>query len=305
MNALTRRVPPHSAPGLLAQQQALLDAIWSGTPPPRETCNAINSVAARAFDESARGQKAYQSNGHALAERVLVAAHPVVTEVISADSMGQLARALWHAHPPTRGDLAWWGDALPAFMAASPQLASLPWLPDLARLEWALHTAQTAPDVPPPADGLASLQRLSTDDPATLHLAWAAATQVLTLDWDVAALWHAHTLKGTDADTAIAAAPHTRTQALLALGPDATHWAAPRTTHVLLWRPALGVRCQFIPPDTARFVHALLHGNSLLAALEQADPGFASWLPQALQQGLVTGIAALPVADDPPPLQGH
>jgi hypothetical protein len=282
MNALTRLAPPHTTPGLLAQQQALLDALWAPV-----VTNAPENIAVCALFESARGLKAYQSNGHALAERVLVAAYPVVTEVISPDSMGQLARALWHAHPPTRGDLAWWGDALPAFMAASPQLADLPWLPDLARLEWALHTAQAAADAAAPADGLASLQRLASDEPATLRLTWAAATRVLALDWDVWPIWQAHVLAHVQAD------PEAHTQAIKALGPDATHWAAPRPTPVLLWRPVHAVRSQPLPPDTARFVQTLLDGASLLTALEQADPGFAHWLPQALQQGLVTGVATL------------
>lgn len=290
MNALTRLARPHATPGLLAQQQALLDALWA----PANMITPEN-IASHAFFEGDRGLKAYQSNGHALAERVLVAAYPVVTEVLSADSMGQLARALWHAHPPTRGDLAWWGAELPAFMAASTQLADLPWLPDLARLEWALHTAQAAPDVAVPADGLASLQRLASDDPATLCLTWAAVTRVLTLDWAVWPIWHAHTQPDPDG----------RAQALTALGTDAAHWASAQTAQVLLWRPVHAVRCQPLPPDTARFVQALLGGASLLAALEQADPDFAPWLPMALQQGLVTGVAAHTPPDEPPPPQGH
>lgn len=282
---------PTPAPGLLAQQQALLDAIWASA----DSSIAIDYIAKNAFKSSGRGLKTYQSNGHALAQRVLAAAYPVVTDVLSDDSMGQLARALWHAHPPTRGDLAWWGDALPAFMAASPQLASLPWLPDLARLEWALHTALAAPEAIAPADGLASLNRLTTDDPATLKLTWAAATRVLTLDWNVWPIWDAHTQHPPDA----------RAQALHALGVDAAQWAVPHTTQVLLWRPVHTPHCLPVSPDDARFVQALLDGASLLTALEQADPGFAQWLPRALEQGWVSGVAAHPRPDELTPPQGH
>lgn len=134
---------------LLTSQRALLQALFGAA----SDAEALKTLTAdHAMPTSARGLKSYQSNAHMLSERVLVAAYPVVTAILSPESMGQLARALWHRHPPVRGDLARWGADLPGFIAASPQLAELPWLADVARIEWALHAAATAANV---ADGVA------------------------------------------------------------------------------------------------------------------------------------------------------
>jgi hypothetical protein len=58
-----------------------------------------------------------------------------------------LAVHLWRTQPPTHGDLAQWGGALADFFRAIADLmASEPYLPDLAQLEWALHAGKTAAD---------------------------------------------------------------------------------------------------------------------------------------------------------------
>ncbi|NBX20829.1 MAG: hypothetical protein EBR58_05375, partial [Betaproteobacteria bacterium] len=73
---------------LAQQQQALVAALFDW---PAE--NAMKNIAARAMDPGARGLKAYQSNAHALAERALQAAYPVLTQLLGVESMGDLARA--------------------------------------------------------------------------------------------------------------------------------------------------------------------------------------------------------------------
>ena len=61
-----------------------------------------------------------------------------VQQLLGLESFAALARALWRAHPPTEGDLAAWGEALPGYLAGSPDLATEPFLADMARLDWAL-----------------------------------------------------------------------------------------------------------------------------------------------------------------------
>ena len=101
---------------LEAQQSALLHALLTpgnllpGHPVP---AGISSFIADNAYPESARGLNCYKSNAHASAERALMAAYPVVTAILSAESMAQLARVLWHTHPPQRGGLAtrqpnWW-----------------------------------------------------------------------------------------------------------------------------------------------------------------------------------------------------
>lgn len=282
---------------LAAQQQALVAALFAS---PTACAGQIGRefskfIADKPFVSSERGLKAYQSNGRMLAERVLVAAYPVVTAIVSADSMGQLARALWHAHPPHVGDLAWWGGGLAHFMAHSPQLADVPWLPDVARLEWALHTAHAAADVAP---DLASLALLTQPDAHTLTLRLAAATQVLALDWTVGRIVVAHQLALADDRSAHALSPEASGgdaagqchPALAALGDT---WATHTPEHQVVWRHGYRPMCQRVSPEEAMFVQALVSGCNLGDALDTMQGrsfDFAAWLPQALQQGLVLGV---------------
>lgn len=283
MNPAATTPMPSPTPTLRDQQAALLQALLAREPSTAHL--PFTGVANNSAQTSAAGLNAYKSNAGALAERVLVAAYPAVTAILGSGSMGQLARALWHAHPPQRGDLAHWGDALPGFMAASDQLAHWPWLPDVARVEWALHAAASAADDPPAAPD--SLGLLATQDPDTLTLTLATATQVHRLDWTSTRIVLAHRpeLVGGDGPGAEAA-----DEPVNQLGPV---WATPAGEWALTWRGGLRPRLRTVGGAEAAFVKALLAGQSLLAALESCELDFADWLPRALQAGWVRGVAQL------------
>jgi hypothetical protein len=266
---------------LEAQQQALVHALLT---PGAQAVDAPlpdglhQFIANNVYPTSSRGLNCYQSNAHAVAERALSAAYPVVTAILSADSMAQLARALWHTHPPQRGDLAQWGDTLPGFMANSPQLADLPWLADVARVEWALHQAEGAPDVE--AD-MPSLALLAETDPDHLTLRLAPGLQVLHNTFAVVPVVLAHSLP-TAAE---------RERGIELLGDV---WCPQQAECALVWR--VGHQAPLTFPVTeaeALFLDALLGGCALLPALEQCELDFPSWLPEALRQGWVVGADTL------------
>jgi len=270
---------------LLTSQRALLQALF-GAASDAEALKTLTTD--HAMPTRARGLASYQSNAHMLAERVLVAAYPVVTAILSPDSMGQLARALWHRHPPVRGDLARWGADLPGFIAASPQLAELPWLADVARIEWALHAAATAANV---ADGVAdqsglpasadltSLALLTTHDPDQLTLTLAAGTSCLALDWTATRIVLAHLAE---------------TEAVAQLGDV---WAVAQPEQALVWRPGPSPMgrplCRVAADGEAGLLASLQAGQSLLAALQDSPLDWAAWLPQAIGEGLVLGARPL------------
>lgn len=250
---------------LAEQQQALVAALFA-----RPAADAIKTLAACALVPWARGLKVYQSNGHALAERALQAAYPVVAQLLGEDSFADLARALWHAHPPERGDVALWGAQLPLFFATSAALQDEPYLEDLAALEWILHAGATASDG---AANLATLSLLTTDDPAELDLCLATGSAVLASAWPVVSIWEAHQRTPTLGMAEVGALVRQR------VAQSAVVWRAgfkPSVRQALLGEaPLLG---------------ALLGGSSLGAALDgAADLDFAAWLPLAVQTGLVLG----------------
>lgn len=253
---------------LATQQQALLAALLAVG---EDT--ATKNVAKYVDLTRAGGLKAYKTNGHAAAERALRAAYPVVTQVLGDESLAALARALWHAHPPSQGDLACWGGDLPRFAAVSDQLATEPYLPDLARLEWALHRA--AFDADAEADW-PSLALLSTQPFESLHLRLAPGTQVLRSAWPVVSLYLAHAEAG--------AAPE-------ALAHAGDKLRASVAEAALVWRPGWQPRVRELDLAEADFVLALQAGASLAEALNAApllDGG--GWLPQAVRSGLVLGV---------------
>ena len=286
---------------LLTSQRALLQALFGAA----SDAEAMKTLTADyAMPTRARGLASYQSNAHMLAERVLVAAYPVVTAILSPDSMGQLARALWHRHPPVRGDLARWGADLPGFIAASPQLAELPWLADVARIEWALHAAATAANV---ADGvaedgsttsadLASLALLTTHDPDQLTLTLAAGTTCLALDWTATRIVLAH-LAETEAAPVTARAMAVNAALPKAVAELGDVWAVAQPEQALVWRPGPSPMgrplCRVAADGEAGLLASLQAGQSLLAALQDSPLDWAAWLPQAIGEGLVLGARPL------------
>lgn len=253
---------------LAQQQQRLLESVFASGP-----VDAIKNIAVCADSMGNRGLKAYQSNGHALAERALLAAYPVLAQMLGGESFAALARALWHATPPQRGDVAQWGDTLADFVATSPQLADEPYLADVARVEWALHTCASAADAELQP---ATLALLGSHDLDALRLQLAPGTALLCSPWPVASLVRAHLDDGV-----------TLVQA-------ATLLRAGQAEEALVWRQGYRPRLRYAQPGEAVLVSALLRGSPLGAALDAAPQlDINAWLTEAVQSGLLLAVHPL------------
>jgi len=255
---------------LARQQQALVAALFDW---PAD--DAIKSIAAHVMDKDGRGLKAYQANGHALAVRALQAAYPVLTQLLGEESMGDLARAYWHAFPPQRGDLAHWGEGLEGFVAQSMQLQDVPYLPDVARLEWAVHSLATWEDAAPDPHSLALL---TTEDPNTLWLRLAPGTTVVCSDWPITTLHAAHGDNGPSFE-------------------DVGRLLQARVAEdAVVWRQGFQPGIRAALAGEAAFLHALLAQDSLGAALDVApNLDVSAWLPVAVQSGLLLAVQTGPI----------
>ncbi|PTT78286.1 hypothetical protein DBR42_23880 [Pelomonas sp. HMWF004] len=123
------------------------------------------SEAPAALTSGERGLAAYRNNLKALSAQALAVPFTQLRQALGETDFAALAWTFWRAHPPERGDLAQWGGALEAFLLARAGAAS--GLPDLARLDWALHLAERAEDSALDAD---SLGLLGQHDPEALWL---------------------------------------------------------------------------------------------------------------------------------------
>ena len=267
---------------LAHQQQALLQALFTrpGTADARAAHTEVRDLLDARTHQTERGLAAYRTNGHALAERSLHAAYPVVAALIGSANFALLARDLWHSHPPQCGDLALWGDALPGFLQGNDQLADAPYLSDVARAEWALHCAAGAPDAGP---DLPSFARLGQEDPQGLTLTLTAGTTVIASPYPVASLISAHLFGSPSLEDA------------------AQRLRDGQREHTLVWRQGLRPRIAGIAPPAAALVQALLAGADLPQALDAAgaieDPAepfdFSAWLTATVTDGLVIGVHSL------------
>jgi hypothetical protein len=215
-----------------------------------------------------------------LAERALRAAYPVVAQILGDESFADLARDLWHVQPPLRGDVACWGEGLAAFVHSNDQLQDLPYLSDVARVEWALHQGASSADRT--AD-LLSLALLTTQDPDGLHLRLATGCAVVRSAWPVASILTAH-LEGRPTLSEVGV------QLRESYAQDA-----------LVWRAGLRPRVRLAVEGETDVLLPLLRGESLGRALDAAPSlDFGQWLPMAVQSGLVLGASELPLEPDHP-----
>ena len=72
---------------------------------------------------------------------------PAVHRLVGAEFFEGAVRVFIEGHPPKGACLDEYGAEFPGFVADFAPAASLPYLPDVARLEWAVNRALHAPDV--------------------------------------------------------------------------------------------------------------------------------------------------------------
>ncbi len=232
---------------------------------------------------SFRGLQAYRANGEALASRALTVTYPVTAELLGEEDFGELAAFFWRKHPPLRGDIAQWGAGLAGFLDAAPQLAEVPFLGDVARVEWALHCTATAEDA---TQYLQSFTLLAGEDADLATLVLSDGISLFASEWPVAAILHAHALQEPE-----------KTQALAKL---ADQFQAGKRQFVLVWREGFKPRFRLVGEAESALLSALLAGQTLEAALAQAGEAedittfdFSVWLGEAVKCGLVAGAKTI------------
>lgn len=259
---------------LLKQQQALLAALWS--PRHEDACALLG--AGKHVDGPhgrwQRGLEAYRSNGQELARRALAGAYPVVCQLLGDDNFQALASMLWQRDPPDRGDMALWGATLPALIESLDDLVTQePYLPDVARAEWALHQAATSADREVDAD---SFNMLAVRDPGQLTLVLAPGTGCVSSRFPLASIINARL---DDLPTLEEAGRRVREGA---------------RESVVIWRQGRKPRLREAAAGECAFLGALQEKRPLADSLQAAPAlDFREWLPAAVQSGLLLCVAAL------------
>jgi hypothetical protein len=268
---------------LAAQQTALLDILHLSTTDLIALC--ADSMPANGhfrFKNPAstlRGLRAYRANAQALSAQALQASYPTLQQLLGEENFAHLAQDFWQATPPERGDLAQWGNALPEYLMQVPALQALlaehAYLPDVARVEWALHEAATSSDAVLDAD---SFQRLATEDPTQLRLRLSFGCALLRSAYPVVSIMQLHDVRASEA--------HAAARWKIANGEAQT---------ALIWRQGFLPMLSVADAASATLIEATLEGHSLSKALDAAmlqahDFDFSAWLSTGVQTGLLIGI---------------
>ncbi|MFP5393859.1 MAG: DUF692 family multinuclear iron-containing protein, partial [Gammaproteobacteria bacterium] len=136
----------------------------------------------------------YRGNLTVTWHKTLAQAYPVVRQLVGDAFFEALTRAYGKANPSDSPDLNQFGASFAAFLAGFAPVAELPYLPDMARLEWRVHRAYYAPD----ADALTAAW-FGQLDPAAFEAARVRlhpACTVFRSRWAVLPLWQAHLPQG-------------------------------------------------------------------------------------------------------------
>ena len=115
------------------------------------------------------------------------AVYPVILRLVGEAFFNEASDQYARAHPSPSGDLNRFGAQFAAFIAAYPYARDLPYLPDVARLEWAWHESFHATDAVP--FEMSRLSAVRPDAYGALRFRLAAAVRLLRPTYPALRIW--------------------------------------------------------------------------------------------------------------------
>ena len=211
----------------------------------------------------------YRSSVMANYAAALAATYPVVRRLVGEPFFAAAARRYAREVASASGDLHEYGGDFAAFLAAHPTASSLAYLADVARLEWACHQCELAPQ--PPAFDFDALARVPAQAHGSLRLTLDPSLRLVRSPHAIAAI-HAANQPGRDGTPG-------RSQ-----GPD----------FVAVRRIEGRARIEAVDEREFRLLDRLAAGDSLARAMqtgagEGAAP--ADLLARFVAEGIVCGFA--------------
>jgi hypothetical protein len=128
---------------------------------------------------------------------VLASTYPVIVRLVDRRFFDYVADRFVRSHPPAGPCLFEYGADFPQFLTTVPACAHLEYLPDVARLEWAMDAALWAPEARP-----FDRTVLANDDVHALTFRLDPSVTLLRSSWPVDQLWRANQVDA-DPDTTV------------------------------------------------------------------------------------------------------
>jgi hypothetical protein len=217
----------------------------------------------------------YRNNVFASLVTAIRTRFPAVERLVGEEFFRAMARLFVEAHPPRSPALFEYGADFPAFIAAFEPARDVPYLPDVARLEWlrseAYHAADAAPIAP------SALAEVPAESLGRLRLSLLPSARLFRSDWPAVSIWEANAGDSDAAD----------------LGDD------PGAEDALILRPQLDVLVLRLGPGGWAFAQSLADRAPLAEAADRAAADNAEFsLPQTLgallAAGAISGLSLTP-----------
>jgi len=170
-------------PSLREVQESFAAAILADAP------GLITHIADGAFPAE-RHLQIYRNNVFAGLTDGLVAVFPVAEKLVGEGFFRFAADAYIRRNPPLSGNLHDFGGSFPEFLARFEPAENLPYLPDVARLEWLWHEAFHAAEAPPLR--IEDLAQVAPDDYERLRFALHPSARLLDSPWPILRIWQAN-----------------------------------------------------------------------------------------------------------------
>ena len=171
-------------PTLLELQRQLRGAVLGG-----DTANLAAAIRGDGLDSAAR-LGIYRNHAFATLGAALQGTFPVVCRLVDERFFAYAAHEYVREHPPHSRCLVEYGSGFADFLAGFEPCQGLPYLADVARLEWALQTTATVPEAPPLQ--IAALAAVSPEEAARLVLRLQPSVNYFASAWPIDAIWQAN-----------------------------------------------------------------------------------------------------------------
>lgn len=230
-------------PSLEASQTAFGQALVANeASPPADLTRRAGAAPTKRFS-------VYRNTMRSTLVDALAATYPVCRRLVGDAFFQAMALAHVEAHPPRSRIMLDYGGHLAEFIDAFPPAQSLPYLGDVARLEWAQTRAYHAADAAPA--GAEDFASVPADRWARVTVDLHPAIRIVRSSYPILAIWRANSQHQENGSVDMRGG-----------GDD-----------VLVSRPALDVELRKLPPGGAAFITALA---SKLTVLEAAEMAIAS-----------------------------
>jgi hypothetical protein len=210
----------------------------------------------------------YRNNTQLGLTEALRDGYQVVNKLVGEAFFNRMARDYIRLNPPKAGCLLYFGETFASFIKAYPPASTLPYLPDVARLEWFWHEAFHEADAKPLV--LTGLAKVAAEQYGQLFFELHPSVRLLASDYPVLRIWQSNQddYQGSKAI-------------------DLSEGCC----QVLVFRPQWDVLMLALTKPELCFLAALQQGKNLSQAAEQAltqDNSFS--LLDILQRGFGMGL---------------